>query len=102
MFLVPTSMIHGSIGVILLTVNAVPAGTEGTAVLLAFVAGAVRVLGVLIILRTLRSKEVSRVMPVTCTYPTFVAILAYLPVNLGGLFSMKEVTPSSLSSTIWL
>ena len=36
----------------------------------------IRVVGALLMLRTMRSEEVSRIMPVTNTFPIFVAILA--------------------------
>jgi drug/metabolite transporter (DMT)-like permease len=75
-FLAPIGVVHGVVGVIVLWGNSIPAGTDATTVLLAIASGIIRVIGLLIVLRTLRSEEVSRVMPVTNTFPIFVAILA--------------------------
>jgi len=86
-FLAPIGVMHGVVGIIIFSANAVPAGTDVMTVLIAFASGIVRVSGALIMLRTLRSEEVSRVMPVANTFPIFVAILAvpFLGETLGWL-----------------
>ncbi len=86
-FLAPIGLVHSVVGIVIFSINTVPAGTDPTTVLIAFGSGIVRVGGALIMLRTLRSEEVSRVMPVANTFPIFVAILAvpFLGETLGWL-----------------
>jgi drug/metabolite transporter (DMT)-like permease len=86
-FLAPIGLVHSVAGAVIFSINAVPPGTDATTVLIAFASGIVRVSGALIMLRTLRSEEVSRVMPVANTFPIFVAILAvpFLGETLGWL-----------------
>ncbi len=86
-FLAPIGLVHSVVGIIIFSINAIPAGTDWSTVLIAFGSGITRVVGALIMLRTLRSEEVSRVMPVANTFPIFVAILAvpFLGETLGWL-----------------
>lgn len=86
-FLAPIGLVHSAVGIVIFSINSIPAGTDATTVLIAFASGIVRVAGALIMLRTLRSEEVSRVMPVANTFPIFVAILAvpFLGETLGWL-----------------
>ncbi len=86
-FMAPIGVVHSAVGVVIFTINWIPAGTDGTTVLIAFASGIIRVGGAMAMLRTLRSEEVSRVMPVVNTFPIFVAILAvpFLGETLGWL-----------------
>ena len=86
-FLAPIGLVHGVVGITIFSANAVPAGTDTSTVLIAIASGIIRISGALIMLRTLRSEEVSRVMPVANTFPIFVAILAvpFLGEALGWL-----------------
>lgn len=86
-FLAPIGLVHSAVGIVIFSINSIPAGTDATTVLIAFASGIVRVSGALIMLRTMRSEEVSRVMPVANTFPIFVAILAvpFLGETLGWL-----------------
>lgn len=86
-FLAPIGVLQGVVGIVIFSINSIPAGTDGTTVLVAFASGIFRVIAALIMLRTLRSEEVSRVMPVVNTFPIFVAILAvpFLGETLGWL-----------------
>jgi uncharacterized membrane protein len=86
-FLAPIGIVHSLVGVVIFILNLPPAGTDTGTVFIAFASGTVRVAGALLMLRTLRSEEVSRVMPVANTFPIFVAILAvvFLGDDLGFL-----------------
>lgn len=75
-FLLPTAVVQGLCGVVILMTTVIPVETNGMTVLLTIISSAVRAVGIFIILRALRAEEVSRVMPVTSSFPIFVALLA--------------------------
>ena len=75
-FLTPIGIVHAVLGLVVLSLFPIPAGMEGNALLVAVASSIARVAGALLMLRTMRSEEVSRIMPVTNTFPIFVAILA--------------------------
>ncbi|UCB43697.1 MAG: EamA family transporter [Dehalococcoidales bacterium] len=75
-FLAPAGTIHLVIGLVVLLINPLPTGTDTLVLVAAFGSAVVRVVGVLLMLRTMRFEEVSRIMPVVNTFPIFVAILA--------------------------
>jgi drug/metabolite transporter (DMT)-like permease len=80
-FLVLVGIFHFPVGLIVIGINPLPEGTGAGVVAVAFASGIIRVTGALLMLRTLRSEEVSRVMPVVNTFPIFVAILAVPVLN---------------------
>ncbi len=75
-FLLPVSLIHLPVAAILFYIYPLPEGAGYPPVLFAIIAGVVRSGAVLIMLYTLKSEEVSRVIPIIYIYPIFVAILA--------------------------
>jgi len=75
-YLTPIGVVHAVLGLVVLSIFPILTGVEGNAVLVAVASSIARVAGVLLMLRTMRSEEVSRIMPVTNTFPIFVAILA--------------------------
>jgi len=75
-FLTPIGVVHAMLGLVVLSLFPLPAGVEGNTLLVAVASSIARVAGALLMLRTMRSEEVSRIMPVTNTFPIFVAILA--------------------------
>jgi len=75
-FLAPIGVLHLVFGMTTMAVQPLPAGVDVTTVLAAFGSSVIRVAGALLMLNTMRSEEVSRIMPVTNTFPIFVAILA--------------------------
>jgi len=75
-FLAPAGVIHFVVGLVVLGINPLPEGTDTLVWLVAFSSAVVRVAGVLLMLRTMRFEEVSRIMPVVNTFPIFVALLA--------------------------
>ncbi len=75
-YLAPVGIFHFLVGLIIITINPLPEGTGAGVVAVAFVSGIVRVTATLLMLRTMRSEEVSRIMPVVNTSPIFVALLA--------------------------
>lgn len=80
-FLAPVGVFHLVVGLIVIAINPLPAGTSAGVTAVAFGSGIVRVIAALLMLRTMRSEEVSRVIPVTNTFPIFVAILAVPVLN---------------------
>ena len=75
-FLAPLGVIHFALGLVVLTLFPLPAGVDTLTLAVAVGSSIIRVVGALLMLRTMRSEEVSRIMPVTNTFPIFVAILA--------------------------
>lgn len=63
-------------GLAILIIHPLPAEIGTTPLMVAIASGMARALGVFLMLRAMRSEEVSRVIPVINTYPIFVAILA--------------------------
>lgn len=77
-FLLPVGVIHLTYGVTGALVFGMPATADGSVVAIAVVSSCVRTLAVLILLDSLRHREVSRVIPIVYMYPMFVALLAFL------------------------
>jgi uncharacterized membrane protein len=75
-FLLPTSVLYFIFGVAIIGIDPVPGGIGATPLMVALASGIARSLSVFLMLRAMRSEEVSRIIPVTNTYPIFVAILA--------------------------
>ena len=75
-FLAPIGVLHLVFGVTTIAVQPLPPGLDIMTALAAFGSSVIRVAGALLMLNTMRSEEVSRIMPVTNTFPIFVAILA--------------------------
>jgi len=75
-FLIPVGAIHLVVGLVVFGLFPLPEGVGATTLAVAVGSSIVRVAGVLVMLRTMRSEEVSRIMPVTNTFPIFVALLA--------------------------
>jgi drug/metabolite transporter (DMT)-like permease len=87
-YLAPVGTIHFVVGLVVLVINPLPAGTDTLVWIAAFSSAVVRVAGILLMLRTMRFEEVSRIMPVVNTFPIFVALLA-IPI-LGEILSWVE------------
>jgi drug/metabolite transporter (DMT)-like permease len=75
-YLAPVGTIHFVVGLVVLVTNPLPAGTDTLVWVVAFSSAVIRVVGILLMLRTMRFEEVSRIMPVVNTFPIFVALLA--------------------------
>ncbi|MBL7166588.1 MAG: EamA family transporter [Dehalococcoidales bacterium] len=75
-FLAPIGVVHFVLGLVVLTILPLPAGVDTVTLAVAVGSSVIRVVGALLMLRTMRSEEVSRIMPVTNTFPIFVALLA--------------------------
>jgi len=75
-FILPVGTVHLVLGLIVLAINPFPENVNTTALVVAFASGIARAGGVLLMLNTMRSQEVSRIIPVVHTFPIFVAILA--------------------------
>ncbi len=114
-FLLPLGSIHLAYGLILLFLFPFPADAGAGTIAVAFASGIIRTVAVSIMLYSLKSQEVSRVVPVVFTYPIFVAIIAapLLGESLGYLqwlaviivvagAVMASVSQSSLGATVWL
>jgi drug/metabolite transporter (DMT)-like permease len=80
-FLAPVGVFHLVVGLIVISINPLSAETGAGVTAVAFGSGIVRVTAVLLMLRTMRSEEVSRIMPVVNTFPIFVAVLAVPVLN---------------------
>ena len=75
-FLFPIGIMHITVGLIILNLYPLPAGTGTTPLMVAIGSGFIRVAGALPMLKAMRSEEVSRIIPVVNTSPIFVVILA--------------------------
>ena len=75
-FILPVGTMHLVIGLIVLALNPFPEEVGAIPLVVAFASGIVRSGGALLMLNTMRSHEVSRIIPVVHTFPIFVAILA--------------------------
>jgi drug/metabolite transporter (DMT)-like permease len=75
-FLLPVGMAHLAYGLVLFFLFPLPGDLEIWPVLVAVASGMFRVTGLGIMLYTMKSEEVSRVIPVVYIYPIFVAIMA--------------------------
>lgn len=105
-FLIPPSILFLIFGLIILIIHPLSWGIGTTPLVVAIASGITRALGVFLMLRAMRSEEVSRIIPVTNTYPIFVAILA-VPL-LDETLGLKEwlaifitVAGAVLISTRW-
>jgi len=63
-------------GLVILVIVPLVEEVSTTAIVIAFASGLIRSGGILLMLITMRSAEISRIMPVVHTFPIFVAILA--------------------------
>lgn len=75
-FLPPIGVVHLVLGLAVLTILPLPTGVDTMTLTVAVGSSVIRVVGALLMLRTMRTEEVSRIMPVTNTFPIFVALLA--------------------------
>lgn len=75
-FLLPISVLHLGFGLVILSLHPLPEELSSTPLVVAFASGCVRSVGALLMLKTMRSEEVSRVISVVHTFPIFVAIMA--------------------------
>jgi drug/metabolite transporter (DMT)-like permease len=75
-YLAPVGIFHLVVGLFFIAINPLPEGTSVGVTAVAFASSIVRVIAALLMLRTMRSEEVSRIMPVVNTSPIFVAFLA--------------------------
>lgn len=75
-FLLPVGIILLIFGLIVFYLFPLPEGIDRLPILVAIAAGILRTAGVVITLYNLKKEEVSRVIPITYTYPVFVAIIA--------------------------
>ena len=105
-FLLSPSILYLIFGLTILIIHPMSWGIGTTPLIVAFTSGITRALGVFLMLRAMRSEEVSRIIPVTNTYPIFVAILA-VPL-LDETLGLKEwlaifitVAGAALISTRW-
>ena len=77
-FLLPMGTVYIIYGVVLFILFPLPEGVTLQTVLAAVISCVLRSIGIITMLYTMKSEEVSRVVPVTNTYPIFVAIMAVL------------------------
>jgi drug/metabolite transporter (DMT)-like permease len=75
-FLIPVGVIDLIGGLVFLKLFPFPEGVSGLPILIALASGVTRAIAVAMIMRTLQTEEVSKVIPVIHTFPIFVAILA--------------------------
>ena len=75
-YLIPVGVIHLLYGSVAFGVFPLPAGVGTLPVLLAVASGFLRAVAVILMLYSMQTEEVSRVIPVMHTFPVFVAILA--------------------------
>jgi len=75
-FLIPAGVLHLGFGLVILVFYPLPGDVGAVPLAVAFASGIVRSVGVTLMLHTMRSEEVSRIIPVVNTFPIFVAILA--------------------------
>jgi drug/metabolite transporter (DMT)-like permease len=75
-FLLPVGIIHLIYGLVLFTLFPLPKGLGTQPLLAAIASGILRGIAATPMLYTMKSEEVSRVIPMVYTYPVFVAIMA--------------------------
>ncbi|MDD4859673.1 MAG: EamA family transporter [Dehalococcoidales bacterium] len=75
-FLLPVALIHLPVAIYVFFTYPLPQGVGYQPIMYAIIAGLVRSGAVLIMLYTLKSEEVSRVIPIIYTYPILVAVMA--------------------------
>ncbi|MFC2035073.1 EamA family transporter [Chloroflexota bacterium] len=77
-FLLPLGILHLVFSLVVLGFNPLPREISTAPLLVAFASGTMRSAGALLMLKTMRSEEVSRIISVIHTFPIFVAIMAVL------------------------
>ena len=75
-YLIPAGVMTLIFGLTIMVIHPLPQGIGTTPLVVAFASGIMRSIGVFIMLHTMRSEEVSRIIPITHTFPIFVAVLA--------------------------
>ena len=75
-FLLPIGILSLMFGLIILGLYPIPWEVGAVPLVVAFTSGVIRLAGVILMLRAMRSEEVSRIIPVVHTFPIFVAVLA--------------------------
>ena len=114
-YLLPMGIVYLIFGWILAALFPLPQGIAPWPVLITVISSILRTAGITIMLYTLRSEEVSQVVPVTNTYPIFVAIMA-VPILGESLSYLKwlaiiivvagavmiSIKQSPSGATIWL
>jgi len=114
-FLLPVGIIYLILGLVLFIIFPLPEGIGTWPLLVAIASGILRAVPITLMLYTMKSEEVSRIIPVVHTYPVFVAImaapllgetlyylqwLAIIIVVAGAV--MVSVRQSPTGSTTWL
>lgn len=87
-FLIPAGSVHFVTGLIIMLTLPLTDTANAASLLVAFGAGIARVTAAFLMLRTMRSEEVTRIMPIINTFPIFVAIFS-VPL-LGEVLSVIE------------
>ena len=87
-YLLPTGIAYLILGWILFTLFPLPEGITSWPMLVAVISCILRAAALTIMLYTMRSEEVARVIPVTNTHPIFVAIMA-VPLLVESLSYLK-------------
>jgi len=77
-FLLPVGLMHLVYGVTMWSVFPLPAGVDVSLVRVAVLSSCLRTGAVVIMLDSLRHREVSSVIPVVYAYPMFVAVMAFI------------------------
>jgi len=75
-FLVPAGLVHLTMGLVFFAVHPPVAEADAAHWSIAVVSGAMRAAAAFLMLYTMRTEEVSRIIPVVYAHPVFVAILA--------------------------
>ena len=75
-FFLPVAFLQSGFGLIVLAIFPLPSGLEAFPLAVAFASAVIRAVGTYLMISTLRSEEVSRVIPVASTFPIFTAIFA--------------------------
>jgi len=75
-FLLPVSIIHLTYGSVLFILFPLPGDIGTWPLVVAIASGILRAIAITLMLYTMKSEEVSRIIPVVHTYPVFVAIMA--------------------------
>jgi len=75
-YLFPASILHIIYGLIFLNLYSLPAGVPAFVWFIAAIAAITRTTAILLMLKTMCTEEISRVIPVAYIYPVFVAVLA--------------------------
>lgn len=86
-FFLPISVLMLTLAVVFLVIFPLPPGLDAWTLTLAIISGLTRAVSAYLLLVALKGEEVSRVIPVTSTFPIFVALMAVplLGENITGL-----------------